>query len=135
MTEFRRVTDRFSVSPQMTPRDMDAAAAEGFTLIVNNRPDGEVPDQPPAAAMEAAARAAGMDYVDVPVAGRPTAEQVEAMHAAVSAARGPVLAFCRTGTRSISVWSLGQALLEGQDRAELVRLGGDAGYDLSGLLG
>jgi uncharacterized protein (TIGR01244 family) len=133
MSDFRRVTDSFSVSPQVTEADMARAAAEGFVLVINNRPDGEDPSQPSAAAIEAAARAAGLDYLYAPVRGGPTAEQVEAVRAAVEAADGPVLAFCRSGTRSIVTWSIGQALA-GEDRETLVGQGLEAGYDLSGVL-
>lgn len=112
---------------------MARAAAEGFALVINNRPDGEDPAQPSAAAIEAAARAAGLDYLHVPVRGGPTQEQVDAVRAAVEAAGGPVLAFCRSGTRSIVTWSIGQALA-GEDRETLVNQGRQAGYDLSGVL-
>ncbi|MBI5941096.1 MAG: TIGR01244 family phosphatase [Caulobacterales bacterium] len=135
MTEFRRVTEDFSVSPQIEPADMAAAAAQGFTLVINNRPDGEVPDQPSSAEMEAAARAAGMDYVHIPVKGSPTEEQVTANRVAIEDADGPVLAFCRSGTRSIVTWSIGQAMSGVRSRSELSALGRQAGYDLSGVLG
>lgn len=133
MSDFRRVTDSLSVSPQVTEADMARAAAEGFALVINNRPDGEDPGQPPSAAIESAARAAGLDYLHIPVRGGPTPDQVEAVRAAVEAAKGPVLAFCRSGTRSIVTWSLGQALA-GADRQTLVDQGRQAGYDLSGVL-
>jgi len=58
---------------------------------------------------------------------------VEAVRAAVEQAKGPVLAFCRSGTRSIVTWSLGQ-VLAGADRQTLVDQGFQAGYDLSGVL-
>ncbi len=133
MSDFRRVTDSLSVSPQVTEADMARAAAEGFALVINNRPDGEDPNQPSSAAIESAARAAGLDYLYVPVRGGPTPDQVETVRAAVAAAKGPVLAFCRSGTRSIVTWSLGQALA-GADRQALVDQGLAAGYDLSGVL-
>ena len=133
MTDFRRVTDRLSVSPQITPADVAEAKARGFTTIVNNRPDGEAPDQPAAAEIEAAARAAGLAYVHVPVRGMPTPEQVEETRAAILNSEGPVLAFCRTGTRCINTWSIGERLAGG-DRDELVRIGQTAGYDLSQVL-
>ncbi len=133
MSDFRRVTDSLSVSPQVTEADMARAAAEGFVLVINNRPDGEDPAQPSSAAIEAAARAAGLDYLHVPVRGGPTQDQVDAVRAAVEAANGPVLAFCRSGTRSIVTWSIGQALA-GEDRETLVNRGREAGYDLSGVL-
>lgn len=134
MTDFRRVSDTLSVSPQITPEEVAQAKAMGFTTLINNRPDGEVPGQPTSAEIEAAATAAGLSYVHIPVRGGPTPEQVEQNRAAVEASSGPVLAFCRTGTRSIVTWSIGQAK-SGRDRAELVRAGADAGYDLSGVLG
>ncbi|MBA4792239.1 MAG: TIGR01244 family phosphatase [Phenylobacterium sp.] len=134
MTDFRRVTDQFSVSPQIAPADVAAAAAQGFVLIVNNRPDGEDPAQPSGAEIEAAAKAAGLGYVAIPVRGGPTAEQVAALRETVEAADGPVLAFCRSGTRCIVTWSLGQAQAGARSRQELIDLGAQAGYDLSGVL-
>ncbi|MET3665326.1 TIGR01244 family sulfur transferase [Caulobacter sp. 1776] len=133
MSDFRRVTDSLSVSPQVTEADMARAAAEGFVLVINNRPDGEDPNQPSSATIEAAARAAGLDYLHVPVRGGPSQEQVDAVRVAIEAAKGPVLAFCRSGTRSIVTWSIGQALA-GEDRETLVNQGRQAGYDLSGVL-
>lgn len=130
MADIRQVTDRFATAPQIAPDDLPEAAARGFRLLVNNRPDGEAPGQPTGAQMEAAARAAGLDYLHVPVVGAPTPGQVEAMRRAVEAADGPVLAFCRSGTRSIVTWARGEAMA-GRDRAELVALGRNAGYDLS----
>ncbi len=133
MAEFRKVTDRFSVSPQITPEEARAAAASGVALIISNRPDGEAPDQPSNAEIEAAARAAGAEFRAIPVVGRPTPEQAAAQAEAVGSASGPVLAFCRSGTRSIATWALGEAD-KGGDRRELVRLAAAAGYDLAPLL-
>ena len=134
MADIRKVTDDFAVAPQISPQDMAQAAKDGFVLVINNRPDGEAPDQPTSAEMEAAAKAAGLDYVHIPVRGAPTPEQVEAVAAAVQEANGPVLAFCRSGTRSIITWSLGKAISGARPREELIQLGADAGYDLSGVL-
>jgi len=135
MTDFRQVTDDFAVSPQITLDDIAAAAGQGFKLVINNRPDGEQPGQPTSDEVEAAARAAGLDYVHIPVMGQPTPDQVEANRVAIAEADGPVLAFCRSGTRSIVTWSIGQALSGERPRGELVSLGREAGYDLSGVLG
>lgn len=132
MTDFRRVTDGFSVAPQISLEDLPTAAAQGFKLVINNRPDGEDAGQPTSAEVEAAARAAGLDYVHIPVRGGPTPDQVEANYRAVEAAGGPVLAFCRSGTRSIVTWSLGQFQADDKDRDELIELGANAGYDLAG---
>jgi uncharacterized protein (TIGR01244 family) len=135
MTGFRRVTDSLSVSPQISVEDLRRAADEGFVLVINNRPDDEEPGQPSSARIQAAAEAAGLDYVHVPVRGGPTHDQVEAVRRAVEGADGPVLAFCRSGTRSIITWSLGQAASGASDRGTLVRQGAEAGYDLAGILG
>lgn len=135
MTDFRAVTDEVSVAPQIELADVARAADQGFTLIISNRPDGEEPGQPTAAEVAAAAEKAGVAFLHIPVRGGPTPDQVEAVNAAVAEADGPVLLFCRSGTRSIVTWSLGQAMSGAKDRGELVRLGADAGYDLSGVLG
>jgi uncharacterized protein (TIGR01244 family) len=132
MTDFRTVTDTFSVSPQISPADVAAAAAQGFTLIINNRPDGEAPGQPTGAQIEAAARAAGLDYLNAPVVGRPGPAQIEAVREAVARTDGKVLAYCRSGTRSICTWAMGQA--GAVDRDRLLRLGAAAGYDLSPVI-
>lgn len=134
MADIRTVTPDFAVAPQLAPEDMAEAEAHGFTLVINNRPDGEAPDQPPSAAMEAAAKAAGLDYVHIPVVGRPSEAQVEAVRTAIDAAEGPVLAFCRSGTRSIVTWALGEKARGGRAREDLIGLGQSAGYDLSGVL-
>ena len=135
MADIRKVTDDFSVAPQLQPGDMADAAAQGFVLVINNRPDDEVPGQPDNAEMEAAARAAGMDYLQIPFVGRPSEDQVAAVLGAYEGAKGPVLAFCRSGTRSITAWSMGQAQAGRRQREDLLRLGAGAGYDLSGALG
>ena len=135
MTEFRRVTDAFATSPQIELADVARAAQEGYRLLISNRPDGETPDQPSAAQGAEAAAAAGLAFRHIPVQGGPTPGQVDAMRQAVAEADGPVLAFCRSGTRSIVTWALGQAASGAHPRDELVGLGRAAGYDLSGVLG
>jgi len=135
MSEFRQVTDAFSVAPQIKVQDIARAAADGFVLVVNNRPDGESPDEAQGGEIEAATRAAGMDYLYLPVVGGPTPDQAQAMAEAIEDAGGPVLAYCRSGTRSINTWALGQALAGARPRDELVRLGAAAGYDLRPMLG
>ncbi|HYG27717.1 MAG TPA: TIGR01244 family sulfur transferase [Caulobacteraceae bacterium] len=133
MADFRRVNERLSVSPQITPDEVVEAKALGFVTIVNNRPDGEAPDQPASAEIEAAAKAAGLTYVHIPVRGMPTPEQVEETRRAIESSDGPVLAFCRTGTRCINTWSIGERQA-GRDRDELIGIGRAAGYDLSQVL-
>jgi uncharacterized protein (TIGR01244 family) len=135
MTDFRHVTDQMSVSPQIGVDDVDAAAVQGFKTIINNRPDGEAPDQPSGHQIEAAAAAAGLAYFHIPVRGGPTPEQIETTGKVLDQTPGPVLAFCRSGTRSIVTWALSQAASGARSRPELVTLARAAGYDLSAVLG
>ena len=135
MIDIRPGTDRFAVAPQIAPADMAEAAAQGYRLVINNRPDGEAADQPSSADVASAAQAAGLGYAYIPVRGMPSADQVRDMAAAVEAAPGPVLAFCRSGTRSITIWALGEAELAARTPEDLIALGRAAGYDLSGVLG
>lgn len=131
MSQFRALSDHVLASPQITPADVTEAAAMGVTLIVNNRPDGEEEGQPSGAEIEAAARAAGMDYRAIPVSGGGFAEpQVRAMAQALSSTDGPVLAYCRSGTRSTLLWSLVQATA-GRDPDEIAAAARAAGYDIS----
>jgi uncharacterized protein (TIGR01244 family) len=94
---------------QLQASDMAAAAARGVTLIVNNRPDGEEPGQPAAAEIEAAARAAGLDYVHIPISAEFSGDKVAALRAALAQAEGRALLFCRSGTRSTYLWTLARA--------------------------
>ena len=129
---FKPITENFAVSPQIGAAEVAAAAQAGFTTIINNRPDGEAPGQPNAAEIEALAKQHGLTFVNIPVnAASMTAEAVQRMAAALHAAPGPVLAYCRSGTRSASMWALAQA--GAMPAAEILRHAMQAGYDLSGL--
>ena len=116
------------VAGQIMPADMEALAASGVTTIVNNRPDGEESGQPTGAEIEAAARAAGLDYLHIPVAGGFSTEGVDAMERATEGPGG-VLAFCKSGTRSAFLWALARAQA-GDDPQELDAKANAAGYDL-----
>ncbi len=130
---FVPLTDTLAVAGQLAPGDVAAAAAAGYTTLVNNRPDGEEPGQPPCAAMRAAAEAAGLRYAAIPVdhygLGQ---EQVEAMATVLAAAPGPVLAFCRSGTRSANLWALAAAFAGG-DADAIIAACARGRYDVSGL--
>lgn len=133
MLDIRSLNDRFAVAPQIAPEDVPAIAAAGFVAIVNNRPDDEQPGQPTGGDIRAAAEAAGLTYVEVPVTHAGFSHpQIDAMTAALTAADGPVLAFCRSGTRSCNLWALAAARA-GRNPALLVAQGEQAGYDLTGL--
>lgn len=129
---FRKIDDRTLVSPQITVADVATAKALGVGLIVNNRPEGESADQTPGDAIAAAAHDAGIAYVAIPVthAGF-SLNQVTALEAALHAAGdAPVLAYCRSGTRSTLLWALTQAR-GGVDPATIAAKAADAGYDIA----
>ncbi len=129
--DIKRLTDDISVSGQIGTGDLKVLADQGFTAVINNRPDGEMIGQPPGARIEAAASAAGLDYFAIPISGPVDEVAVEAFKAAFDAARGPILAYCRSGMRSTSVWALSQA---GKQHPEsLIEMAAAAGYDIAGL--
>ena len=129
---FNTLDANLSASPQMTPEDVAAAAAQGFRTIIDLRPDGEEPGQPAAATIEAAARENGLAFVHIPVvAGQAGDAQVDAMARVLDEQPGPALGYCRTGTRVATLWALTQA---GKvDANTLVSTARDAGYDLEKL--
>jgi uncharacterized protein (TIGR01244 family) len=131
MSDFRQLTDHFWASPQIGLGAIAEAKAQGIALIVNNRPEGEAPDQVPGPAIEAAARSAGMDYRAIPVSHAGFNEdQVRAMTAAIDEAGGPVLAYCRSGTRSTLLWALAQAA-RGEDPDTIAAKAAGAGYNVA----
>lgn len=107
----RPVADTVCVAPQLGPEAMAEAARLGFRSVINNRPDFEHgPDQPASAAIEAAARAAGLEYRHLPVDGAfQSPEQIAAFARLLKELPHPVLAFCRSGARSTRLYH--QALL------------------------
>lgn len=128
---FRKVTDSLFVSPQIGTADVDVAKGMGVCLIVNNRPEEESADQTPGHEIEAAARAQGIDYVAIPVTHAGFSQwQVEAMAEALAKAGGPVLAYCRSGTRSTLLWALAQAS-GGADPEAIAAQASEAGYDIT----
>ncbi|KRA81432.1 TIGR01244 family sulfur transferase [Altererythrobacter sp. Root672] len=130
MSDFRKVTDSFWASPQIGLSDVAEARMLGFTLIINNRPEGEVDDQTSGREIAEATHAAGMDYCAIPVTpGGFSESQVDAMVTAIDGARGPVLAYCRSGTRSTLLWSLAQAA-RGMAPEDITAAAAGAGYDV-----
>lgn len=129
---FRKLEDGIYASPQITVDEVAAAKALGIGLIVNNRPEGESGDQTPGDAIEAAARQAGIAYRAIPVTHAGFAPwQVEAMQAALAeAGDAPVLAYCRSGTRSTLLWALAQAA-GGRDPDAIEAAAAAGGYDAS----
>ena len=132
--ELKRINEHVSVSPQISPDDVAAIKAAGFVAIVNNRPDGESPDQPTSAVIEQAAHDAGLAYHYIPL-GREgvTPEMVEQTKSVLEGSAGPVFCYCRSGTRSTTLWALSQA--GKQPAAEIISAAANAGYDMSHLAG
>ena len=129
---FRELEDGVAVSPQITAEDVQAAASLGYGTIVCNRPDGEEAGQPSADEIEAAAQAAGVSFLALPFAGGgPSPSQVEGMSAALDAP-GKVLAYCRSGMRSATLWALARAR-QGRDADALIGAAKAAGYDIEAL--
>lgn len=131
MSDFRRINENMLVSQQLALEDIAAAANLGLTTIVNNRPDGEEPSAPQGDAIEAAAAAAGLNYIAIPIGHSGFSEpQVTAMIAAMEQAEGPILAYCRSGTRSTLLWALAAAK-QGENPDDIARAAAQAGYDVS----
>jgi uncharacterized protein (TIGR01244 family) len=128
---FRKLMPAITVAPQIGLDDVAEAARQGVKLIINNRPEDESEDQTPGAEIEAAARAAGMDYIAIPVTHAGFSEpQVKAMAEALQGAGGQVLAYCRSGTRSTLLWALAEAS-QGGDPDALTNIAAKAGYDVN----
>ncbi len=127
----KQVVDGVAVAEQISASDVDRLAAEGFRSIICNRPDGESADQPDYVDIKLAAGRNGMQIRDVPVvSGRITNADVAAFAQALHDLPAPVLAYCRSGTRSIQLCALASAT-QGVAAAEIISAARQAGYDLS----
>lgn len=130
MTDPKRLSARLSVSPQIDLGEMKALADAGFHSIISNRPDGEEPGQPSWHEVYEAARAAGMEARHIPVVpGSIGDEDAAEFRAALNELPNPTLAFCRTGSRSASLWALTKTGTLTPD--EIIGTAAEAGYDLS----
>ncbi|SPH24894.1 Beta-lactamase hydrolase-like protein [Defluviimonas aquaemixtae] len=130
--DLRKIADGLSVSPQVMPSDVPALKAEGFRAIICNRPDAEAADQPGHEEMSAAATAEGLEFIYLPVTpGIVTDETARAFGQALRDLPGPVLAYCRTGTRSATLWSLSEA--NRRPLPDILGAAKAAGYDMNGV--
>lgn len=133
MQTIKRLTPFLSVAAQLQPTDMALLAGSGFRCVINNRPDNEGEGQPNSEAIRQAAEASGLEYHHLPViSGQISDADVDAFRALLGRIKGPALAFCRTGTRSASLWALAEA--HHLDPQVLLQTARQADYDLSGLL-
>ena len=130
--DLKKITEKTAVSPQITPQDMTAIKEAGFRAIICNRPDGEGVDQPSFEEIEAAAKKVGLEAAYVPVtSGKVRDEDVESFGAALKDLPRPVLAYCRTGTRSATLWSLHES--KKRPMHEILAATKAAGYDMNGV--
>lgn len=144
--DIRPLTDRYAVSPQINPEDLPAIAAAGFKTVINNRPCAEIPPSHQTDVMAAAAQAAGLNYVVLPIVHANLSPDLAKQQAqACDAAAGPVLAYCASGTRCTIVWAMAQAMGETMGRAvgeqnadianSIVNTAAEQGYDLGAMHG
>lgn len=131
--DIKKISPSISVSSQLTLKDLGLASAQGYKTIINNRPDGESDDQPASEEIERIAQELGLAYRHVPVvSGKISDVDVEAFSSTLDNVMGPVLAFCRTGSRSTSLWALSQA--KHLDAAAIVAAAAEIGQNLTSLL-
>ena len=130
--DLRKITPQFTASPQISIEDIAVIAANGYRAILCNRPDGEAPDQPSFEEIEAAAKAVGLEARYVPIqSGMVKDDDVHAFGVALQDLPKPVLAYCRTGTRSVTLWSFFEAPT--RPMAEILSATATAGYDMKGV--
>jgi uncharacterized protein (TIGR01244 family) len=130
--DIRPLTPDYAVSPQIDPADLPAIKAAGYAMVIDNRPDAEIPAHLHTEAMRRAAEALGLVFVANPVIGGAlTMANVEAQARAMAGAPGPVFAYCASGNRCSIVWALTQAGTRPAD--ELVAIPARFGYDLNHL--
>jgi len=130
--DLKKITEKTAVSPQITTQDIAAIKEAGFRAIICNRPDGEGADQPSFEEIEAAAKKVGLEAAYVPVtSGKVRDEDVESFGAALKDLPRPVLAYCRTGTRSATLWSLHES--KKRPMHEILAATKAAGYDMNGV--
>lgn len=129
----KTLTPRIAVAGQLSADTIRDLAEQGFSDVICNRPDAEEPGQPPLSELEAAAKEAGLAFHHIPVSGGQFPESaVSAFGEVLEGAKGKVMAYCRSGTRSTCLWALSQA--RQAEPAALIETGARAGYDLSGLM-
>ena len=132
MSNYKQLDQGVWASPQIALTDMLHLREVGVRQVINNRPDGEDPEQPNSAEMQQAANDAGLRYLHIPIAGFPDADAVAAVSAALEADE-PTLMFCRSGTRSTVVWALAMRSLGRAEPDALRASAAAAGYDISRL--
>jgi uncharacterized protein (TIGR01244 family) len=131
----KKVNDKLWIAPQPRKDDLAVSARQVICAVINNRPDGEEPGQPSAAENQQAAEELGMDYVHIPIVpGQLREGEVRDFQKALAEAGGRVLAHCKTGARSLTLWSIGEVLDGRMTMEELAPFGQRLGVDLTGAI-
>ncbi|PJG43636.1 NAD(FAD)-dependent dehydrogenase [Acinetobacter tandoii] len=131
--QLKQVNTEFWVADQITAQDIELIAARGIKTVFCNRPDGEGPDQPNVIEIEQALKPYGIQIQYLPVvSGKVTDEQAEEFKQLFQQAQKPLLAYCRSGTRSITLWALSQVTDQTLDQMLLTAK--TLGYDLQGVV-
>ncbi|MFT6169487.1 MAG: hypothetical protein ACJAR9_001606 [Celeribacter sp.] len=130
--DFNKINDQLTVSGQILPDDVSTLVERGFKTLICNRPDEEVEEALQSAAIEAVATSAGLNFLYLPIyPGQFTEETIGELSTAMKELDGPVYAYCRSGTRSCTLWALSQAgVLEADD---IISQAAHGGYDLRGM--
>ena len=132
--DIRPITETYSVSPQISVEDVQTLADNGFTTVICNRPDAEIPPSHHADVIQQAVEALGMRFVDIPINPGGLSQDVIASHKeAIDSSEGPVFAYCASGNRSTLIWALTQAGLQPTDT--IIAAGAAQGYDVEILRG
>ena len=130
--DIRPLNASYAVSPQIHIDDLEAIRDAGYKMVIDNRPDAEIPDELHTAQMRAKAESLGLTFFANPVVGGAlTMENVEKQAEAIASAPGPILAYCASGNRSSIVWALSQAGVYPTE--ELIAAGAQHGYQLAHL--
>lgn len=127
-----QIEEGMSIAPQIDVASLDALAAAGIKMIINNRPDGEELGQPTSAETEAAAAERGMGYRHIPItANTLSLDHIDEFASAMADADGPILAYCKSGYRSALLWGLAKVRSKGAAPADVLQKAGAAGVDLN----
>jgi uncharacterized protein (TIGR01244 family) len=130
--DFNKINEQLTVSGQILPDDMSNLVERGFKTLICNRPDEEVEEALQSATMAAAATAAGLNFRYLPIyPGQFTEETISELTTAMTELDGPIYAYCRSGTRSCTLWALSQAGVLAAD--DIISQAANGGYDLRGM--
>lgn len=131
----KQINERLWISPQIATSDIAELKQQGFTGIINNRPDSEERGQPAAATNRVEAEAQGLSYTHIPIVpGQISEDQVRSFQKALDEDTGPVLAHCKSGTRSATLFAIGEVMDGRMTRDQVRALGEEKGIDLTGAV-